>query len=335
MLYGAAAEAHINKDVDKLGLDDEPSDYDPDTGIGSHKGVNLEVAHKHAPHRAKYILLGKAKRIDIHPWAEALLPQASVVYFVMEGTPKTDAVFSAGGVSFGIPSVTMWDRSEVIEFAKRLQGKTVLLVPDADWHRNRQVERQALKLRTLLRKCGLDAYVAAPPYETVTKWKGVDDFLGAGHTLGELVIEGGEPPDQRIRRAVAHVEPYQRRSSAYYTLYALSLFADESGTLTYSFPAWMRLLDTTHPSRVLRKLESIQHTFTVTKGSLTTHKEPSGKWEITMWDNEPTISLDEYYAANIRRMKLSATDYFQNAAYDALERRVAALEELQRLKEAA
>ena len=99
-MFGVKAEAHIAAEGDP---------YDPATGEGQHNGIPVDVVHKHPPHAAKYVLLGKASRIDLHPWAEQLLPEVEAVFFVLEGTPKTDAVLSAGGVAFGVPSVTCWD----------------------------------------------------------------------------------------------------------------------------------------------------------------------------------------------------------------------------------
>lgn len=130
VLTGYAAYKHVNS---KTGDPEEPS-YDPATGIGRHKGVPIDVVHKHAPKTSKYVNIGHASRIDLHPWAAELLPAASIVFFVLEGTPKTDAVLSAGGVSFGVPSVTCWPTRELKWFAdEMLRDKTVLVVPDADW----------------------------------------------------------------------------------------------------------------------------------------------------------------------------------------------------------
>jgi hypothetical protein len=254
IMYGARADSHVRA---------EGEDYDLETGSGEHNGQPIDVVHRHAPRDAKYVLLGAGKRIDLHPFAKQLLPDARVVFFVLEGTPKTDAVLSAGGVAFGVPSVTCWDPCELTVFASRcLQGKTLLVVPDADWATNWQVERQALKIRTLLRRRGVDAYVCAPPFDAIPYYKGVDDHLGAGKTLDELVIEGREPNFDRIWAATRCVQ-YQRRKSAFNALENLSLYVNTDGTLTVSFAAIKRLLDIRDSDRVLPVLKSIEHTFTV------------------------------------------------------------------------
>src|SRR5262249_31462343 len=158
------------------------------------------------------------------PLARRLLPQAEVVFFILEGTPKTDAVLSAGGVAFGVPSVTCWNTHELCTFAHRhLQGKTVLIVPDADWGINWPGDCQAPKIRTLVRGRGIDAHVCAPPHDAKPFYKGVDDHLGAGKSLGELGIEGREPPVERIRDAVSGVSRQRRRSAAH-ALEDLSLY---------------------------------------------------------------------------------------------------------------
>ena len=138
-----------------------------------------------------------------------------------------------------------------------------------------------------------------------------------------MMIDGREPPRDRIDRAVQHLKPHQRRSGAYRTLRALSLYSNlDDGTLTFTFPAWERLIAPGHPERVLPKLDLIEHTLTVTSGSLATHKQPSGQWEQTMWDDTPTITLDPAYRSDMKHMKLAASDFFQNGAYDALRAEV-------------
>ena len=102
------------------------------------------------------------------------------------------------------------------------------MVPDADWATNRQVERQALKVRTLLRRIGIECHVCSPPLEAGRK--GIDDFLGAGYALGDLVIEGREVDSELISDAVSHL-PYQRRPSAERALEDLALYVRDDGSL--------------------------------------------------------------------------------------------------------
>jgi hypothetical protein len=134
----------------------------------AHDGVNVNGVHVHEPEAAKYILLGDNRRIDVHPWAMRFLPRARRVFFVLEGTLKNDAVLSAGEAVFSVPSVTLWDPRELGRFAQRyLQNKVVFIVPDADWHMNPAVYRQALLVRSCIRRQGVEAHVAAPPITRV------------------------------------------------------------------------------------------------------------------------------------------------------------------------
>jgi hypothetical protein len=311
IMFGVRADSHVNA----IG---EP--YDQETGEGEHNGQPIDVVHRHAPREAKYVLLGEGSRLDLHPLARRLLPKAEVVFFVLEGTPKTDAVISAGGVAIGVPSVTCWDEGELCAFAhEHLQGKTVLIVPDADWATNWQVERQALKIRTLLRRRAIEAHVCAPPHDGLPFYKGIDDHLGAGLTLGDLAIEGREPPIDRIREAVGNVR-YQRRERAAHAIEDLSLYADESGRLELSFLSLKRLLGYRHSHQFVRLLESIAHTLTIERGSLATVQRPTfyGRFTETVWQETPTIKLDDYYRAYRSRQKLLAADFWEQAAIQGL-----------------
>lgn len=194
VLLGDTLEAHIRKGRSRM-------PYDPATGEGDHHGIDVEGVHRHAPSEAKYVLLGDDganSRIDLHPWALEMLPHAERVFFVLEGTLKNDAVLSAGEAVFSVPSVTLWDSRELSRFAETfLVGKTVIVVPDADWFLNPAVDRQALYVRETLRSvAGLQAHIAAPPIEGLEHGiKGVDDFLGiGGGTIPQLVVRGREAP---------------------------------------------------------------------------------------------------------------------------------------------
>ena len=313
-MWGTKADAHVNKGG---------TPYDIATGEGHHNGQPVDVVHQHAPREAKYVLLGEGSRIDLHPWAAELLPEAKVVFLVMEGTPKTDAVLSAGGVAFGIPSVTCWDPQELETFATdNLRGKTVLVVPDADWATNPQVERQALKVRTLLRRLGIDADVCAPPHDADDYHKGIDDYLGAGYALGDLEVSGREPQYGRIREAVADV-PYRRRKYVARAVEDLSLYADGDGKVSFTFAGLKNLLGIPRSDRAVSMLEALEatHTFTVEKGSLEPVKRSVfyGKYEETVFTKpQPTIAMSEQFRAWRKRAKLSMMDYHQGAAIDVI-----------------
>jgi hypothetical protein len=103
-----------------------------------------------------------AKRLDIHPRALKRLAKAEVVYFVIEGCLKADAVLSAierddrSESVFSVPSLTLWDAgknaSELRNFAQgHLRGKTVIIIPDADWVDNDLIISQARLAELFLR----------------------------------------------------------------------------------------------------------------------------------------------------------------------------------------
>lgn len=123
------------------------------------------------PHRskAKYLRFGRARRIDCHPWTLCRLSQVNRVLFVMEGTLKADTMLSAGEAVFSVPRVTLWDPAEasyLVRLVRELDpehSKPFIVIPDADWFSNPLVDREALFLRSAMRRAGADAYVAAPP----------------------------------------------------------------------------------------------------------------------------------------------------------------------------
>jgi hypothetical protein len=201
-----------------------------------HCGVNRDDVHEHS-HEAKYLFpprpwisktatwvdadgatqtrtsrfkdrrVNYAKRIDVHPSALPLVRERSRVFFVIEGCLKADAILTQGEAVFSVPSVSLWDASELPAFAAEyLLGKFVVIVPDADWKSNGAVVTFARLARTFLMRLGVEAVVAAPPTcdqqglhaECVPgekcKRNGVDDFLAAGGAVDDLVVLGREKP---------------------------------------------------------------------------------------------------------------------------------------------
>jgi len=148
---------------------------------------------------------GHAERIDIHPDGDELFDDPDRVFFAIEGTIKSDAIFSQGEAVFSVPACWQWLTPEMGEFLDRydLHDKPVIVVPDADWRQNLHVISAAIQCRAHLEGWGLKrVYIAAPPTGSDGKplagpygpMKGVDDFLGAGHSLDEMEVIGRELP---------------------------------------------------------------------------------------------------------------------------------------------
>ena len=170
-----------------------------------HEGAEPGTPHAH--NRGKVRDPGKprlAARIDVHPLAVERVLADPVVFFGIEGCLKADAILSAGGAVFSVPSVSLWDAEELERFVLAYligpgeQPKTVVIVPDADWSTKWQVESQARMCQAALHRLGItDVHVAAPPLSNNgVGTKGVDDFLGpaSGGRLEDLLVIDNETP---------------------------------------------------------------------------------------------------------------------------------------------
>ena len=128
-------------------------------------------------------------RIDVHPLALSSLHKAPVVYFVIEGCLKADAVLANGGAVFSVPSVSLWDCHELWRFAADyLFDKTVVIVPDGDWNTKSQWSStrpcSAEPVESCQRPTG--ACSGAAPRVQGHDTKGVDDFIGHEGQLEDL-----------------------------------------------------------------------------------------------------------------------------------------------------
>jgi hypothetical protein len=282
ILTGRSMEAHIANE---------------DTNEG-HAGMNVEGVHCHT-HEAKYVFppsatiervrlrddgserryrvkdrsQSLARRIDVHPWAVNRFDNAERVMFALEGCIKADALVSAGEAVFSVPSVTLWDADELDGFAFRyLVGKTVFIVPDADWHTNWMVDRQALLCRTRLRRLGIDTHIAAPPYEKPPPGKkkpvrnGVDDYLGYGGTVDDLVVRDLEASGEIHNWLMATMRQVRRDRALRLAqaLEGLSLHANDRGELGLQLQAAAQIMDLdrrsapTEVPKALRELEELE-----------------------------------------------------------------------------
>ena len=78
---------------------------------------NTNELHYHRPEPAKYVLPKGAwgKWLDLHSVARKRMRNADTVYFIIEGTPKSDAALSEvcetneRAFAISVPSVTLWN----------------------------------------------------------------------------------------------------------------------------------------------------------------------------------------------------------------------------------
>lgn len=180
-----------------------------------HGGASVAGPHSHEIRVKDPLGAPMARRIDVHPLAVGPLLDSPVVFFVIEGCIKADAVLADGGAVFSVPSVSLWEADELAGFADAyLADKTVIIVPDADWHENDAVISHARMCQNSLRRLGVPrTHIAAPPPTfNGKKTKGVDDFIGAGGHLEDLRVIDCEPPEalaglthgRTLRRDRAH-----------------------------------------------------------------------------------------------------------------------------------
>jgi len=239
-----------------------------------------------------------AKRIDVHPLALPLFEKAERVFFGIEGCLKADAILSQGEAVFSVPSVTLWDALELEEFVLRyLWGKTVIIVPDMDWHGNPAVITQAFLCRSFLRRFDyLKAHIAAPPHEA--GYKGVDDFLGAGGSLDDLVVIDRETPFDLIEFTVKtngrviggsrsrRVDRIRRDTEV---LESLAIHADTEGVFQSPLRTAARIMDV-DVKRVARSVTALEEIGAIEiDGRLNTRR---GYWSGQLeWNNAPRIII--------------------------------------------
>ena len=264
-----------------------------------HGGLQVEGPHSHTK-RVKVRHTHYADRIDVHPDAVGLLVSEGVVYFVIEGCLKADAILAAGGAVFSVPSVTMWPAPELSAFINQyLTEKTVIIVPDADWVSNPLVINQARLCQTFLLRSGVPVvHVAAPPLtHNGVPTKGVDDFLGpdSGGQLADLLVVNSTPPTSRIESFVRDrtvrgrgrwEEGYLRNVGA---LYNLSAYSGASGVFKSAVSTMAKVIG--ERERTLqRAVEALEAMGAVTiEGDTETRRGWFTRRE--EWQSQPTITL--------------------------------------------
>jgi hypothetical protein len=312
----------------------------------AHDGINVHVVHAHDPEGAKYVMLGPNKRIDLHPLAAELLPDAEVVFFVLEGALKNDAVLSAilrdgrRQSVISVPSVTLWDPRELRALEPLLRGKTVIVVPDSDWYENEQVDAQALYVRTELRlHLDLNAFIAAPAAAEGWDKVGVDDHLGVlGRSLDELQVRGREVPESVFDRSLVFGSTFLRSDVQLRdirALHGLSLHANLDGRLYRPLGTFTRIMGLARNRRevvpaVLEQLGSAVTVYGSTKTRKYSYYDQTNRRGVTMldWEERPTIEVRPEYRAS----DALASDLSERRASEQLELRVQLLEQREKTR---
>lgn len=263
-----------------------------------------------------------AARIDVHPKAMPRFEGAKVIFAVMEGCLKADAVLTAirnndlNASVYSFPSVTLGNCPELPDFAEKyLKGKTVIAVLDADWadpSKEGAVENQGRIYQGKLLALGIKSvHLAAPPQDPKDEhghpiFKGVDDFLGAGKGgLHELVCIDVKPPknvekwvrawdDEKCISVRESGNPYTKMRSDGLSkitniLTSMAVFAGGSGLISVTLSCMANAMGVSHQrvSEVVQNLETMGAVHV--DGELYTGPSFFGGGED--WVERPTITI--------------------------------------------
>lgn len=292
---------------------------------------------------AKYLFPageGNAARIDLPPGVDGMnrerfLSGEGRVYLAMEGSLKTDAVITSARVEgalqegasvIGVPSVTLWNTPELAWVAgKHLQGREVVLIPDADGITNPLVRNQARALQTRLEALGAGkVIVAAPPLgvgdsiQKVSlpgggseKLKGVDDFLGAGGgSLDGLSFVDRSTPRVDLTFENHGLTTQRSVDNLQNTLRAVATVAGPSGVVRMGLRSIGAATGTGKDTsqRMVERLSSmgmvkIEHLYDMTEGRqqelvdsgvLPRKRGKNGGWTLNTTPEKITINGDEF-----------------------------------------
>jgi hypothetical protein len=201
-----------------------------------HNGQLLKGRHNH-PQHAKYLYAPgeECRLLDVHPSAWLLLEAGGpVVYFALEGVLKNDAILSTGAPVVNAGSVTLWEDPALGWLATNYLSRfgMVVVVPDSDWAGNPLVWSQAHEVVKRLASWNVPAIVAAPPAtcgmscQDLTRdvggglflpdaghKQGVDDWLGNGGTLNEMIVMPKTAEKQLPELMRRRIDQFERDSA--------------------------------------------------------------------------------------------------------------------------
>jgi len=151
--------------------------------------------------RAKYEQpAGQAHRLDVHPRNRPALSDPTIPLWVTEGIFKNDALASAGRCSIGLGGVWCFQKECLPDWDLiALQGRTVLIAFDSDAETNPNVGQARDALAAFLTERGARVRIVRLPAGPNGEKVGIDDYLGNGGDLVDLVAAGAEdwrPPGQ-------------------------------------------------------------------------------------------------------------------------------------------
>jgi hypothetical protein len=165
---------------------------------------------------------GQHMLLDVHPSQYPALGDPHIELWITEGIKKADALTSQGCCTVGLLGVWNW-RGTNAKGGKTalpdwhdiaLHGRRVNIAFDSDLRQNTQVARAATELQAYLRSKDAAPFLILLPAALDESKQGVDDFLAAGNTVGELRtcahphLPRPKPTREPLRRGLPPSAPY-------------------------------------------------------------------------------------------------------------------------------
>jgi hypothetical protein len=187
----------------------------------------------HQRRRRHADLFPQARRLDMNPSKRArqLFEDAcngGVLYFVLEGCLKADAVLSAGAAAVSVPAVGQWHTPDLELFAEKVRGAArVVVLTDSDWNKTPEVHRAATECVAWFRAHGVNAFHGAPDALPDLPKTGIDDWLDLTATPRRSLDDIGYPVrkvdeqecrDAVIERLAEYKSEHARNREAYPSL---------------------------------------------------------------------------------------------------------------------
>ncbi len=138
---------------------------------------------------------GSRMALDVHPLAKGKLADPHMPLFVTEGIKKGDALVSHGLCAVGLIGVWNWrgtneqgGKTALPEWEFiALNDRPVYIVFDSDVMSKKEVAGALVRLKAMLEHKGAKVKVIYLPDAENGSKQGVDDYLAAGHSAGDLI----------------------------------------------------------------------------------------------------------------------------------------------------